>query len=356
MDEVLSELEAITTEKEKQRIGVLLCGEYDKNNAIVSFHPGAGGANPFCCDSKEKEQIDQNLERAQSLDENEKDAESTEEKIDEQEQEKEKKTIQANILQTDGSGDAPQTAVATAPPKTFVQEPQEVPVTASTSAAAQETSALNVDATGLLQAPVLPSTSSTPQPARPASSAASESSNDSNVAPKAPEEPKTNETNEAPEKTDAAVSDVPESPALSDAPNAEKTEQTSNESKDAQNKQNTQDEPSTQNAETAQESSEAQEEKKAETPTPVNAARSSRRGGPQRAATRQIAQRADARPVAVPQTRAASTLPASTSNEANAGSSAVSFRTRAVVRVAASSATANDETPIVSFRTRVVVP
>ena len=41
--EVQSELEAIMAEAEKQRIGVLLCGEYDKNNAIVSFHPGAGG-------------------------------------------------------------------------------------------------------------------------------------------------------------------------------------------------------------------------------------------------------------------------------------------------------------------------
>ena len=43
VEEVVSELEAITDEKEKQRIAVLLCGEYDKNNAIVSFHPGAGG-------------------------------------------------------------------------------------------------------------------------------------------------------------------------------------------------------------------------------------------------------------------------------------------------------------------------
>ncbi|MBQ8285564.1 MAG: hypothetical protein IJZ10_04615, partial [Thermoguttaceae bacterium] len=31
----------------------------------------AGGSNPFCCNSNEKSQIDQNLERAQSLDENE---------------------------------------------------------------------------------------------------------------------------------------------------------------------------------------------------------------------------------------------------------------------------------------------
>ncbi len=43
VDEVLSELEAITAEAEHKRIEVLLSGEYDKNNAIVSFHPGAGG-------------------------------------------------------------------------------------------------------------------------------------------------------------------------------------------------------------------------------------------------------------------------------------------------------------------------
>lgn len=43
VEEVLSELEAIVHEEEKQRIGVLLSGEYDRNNAIVSFHPGAGG-------------------------------------------------------------------------------------------------------------------------------------------------------------------------------------------------------------------------------------------------------------------------------------------------------------------------
>lgn len=43
VEEVTGELEAIETETEKERISVLLCGEYDKNNAIVSFHPGAGG-------------------------------------------------------------------------------------------------------------------------------------------------------------------------------------------------------------------------------------------------------------------------------------------------------------------------
>jgi len=41
--EVEAELEAIVKEEETQRIEVLLSGEYDKNNAIVSFHPGAGG-------------------------------------------------------------------------------------------------------------------------------------------------------------------------------------------------------------------------------------------------------------------------------------------------------------------------
>ena len=43
VDEVLSETEFIETEAEKKRIEVLLCGPYDKNNAILSFHPGAGG-------------------------------------------------------------------------------------------------------------------------------------------------------------------------------------------------------------------------------------------------------------------------------------------------------------------------
>ena len=41
--EVQSELDAIINEKEAKRIEILLSGEYDRNNAIVSFHPGAGG-------------------------------------------------------------------------------------------------------------------------------------------------------------------------------------------------------------------------------------------------------------------------------------------------------------------------
>ena len=43
IEEVESELAAIVKEAETKRIEILLSGEYDKNNAIVSFHPGAGG-------------------------------------------------------------------------------------------------------------------------------------------------------------------------------------------------------------------------------------------------------------------------------------------------------------------------
>ena len=43
VEEVESELAEIEATAEKERISVLLCEEYDRNNAIVSFHPGAGG-------------------------------------------------------------------------------------------------------------------------------------------------------------------------------------------------------------------------------------------------------------------------------------------------------------------------
>ena len=43
VDEVQNELDEISKAAESKRIEVLLSGEYDKNNAIVSFHPGAGG-------------------------------------------------------------------------------------------------------------------------------------------------------------------------------------------------------------------------------------------------------------------------------------------------------------------------
>ena len=43
VEEVVSETEFIETEAEKKRLEVLLSGQYDKNNAILSLHPGAGG-------------------------------------------------------------------------------------------------------------------------------------------------------------------------------------------------------------------------------------------------------------------------------------------------------------------------
>ncbi len=43
VEEVENELQEIIETEEKERIAVLLCEEYDKSNAIVSFHPGAGG-------------------------------------------------------------------------------------------------------------------------------------------------------------------------------------------------------------------------------------------------------------------------------------------------------------------------
>ena len=43
VEEVVSETEFIESEAERKRIEVLLSGPYDKNNAILSFHPGAGG-------------------------------------------------------------------------------------------------------------------------------------------------------------------------------------------------------------------------------------------------------------------------------------------------------------------------
>ncbi len=43
VEEVLAELANITAVEERMRLETLLSGEYDNCNAIVSFHPGAGG-------------------------------------------------------------------------------------------------------------------------------------------------------------------------------------------------------------------------------------------------------------------------------------------------------------------------
>ncbi len=43
IEEITGEVDAIEKTEAQMRIEVLLSGEYDANNAIVSFHPGAGG-------------------------------------------------------------------------------------------------------------------------------------------------------------------------------------------------------------------------------------------------------------------------------------------------------------------------
>jgi len=42
-DEIITELNSVKSEYEQQRTDVLLSGEYDGSNAILSIHPGAGG-------------------------------------------------------------------------------------------------------------------------------------------------------------------------------------------------------------------------------------------------------------------------------------------------------------------------
>ena len=44
-EEILSELSALQKSYDRQRIETLLSGEFDKNNCILSIHPGAGGTD-----------------------------------------------------------------------------------------------------------------------------------------------------------------------------------------------------------------------------------------------------------------------------------------------------------------------
>jgi hypothetical protein len=280
--------------------------------ALVGSVGCAGGSNPFCCDSKEKTQID-HLERAQSLDENEKNSKPTEENSDENQEEKQKSTIHTQNPLPDGSGD--ETQIADATPKTFKQE---VPVTVSPSDAAQDSSASNAD---LVPAPVLPAVQ-TPQ-----------------AAPAAAPELATPSEN-APEETNETPAEAPVEPETAAASPAD--EQAPVENQEAQAQPSAPETPS-QEVEDAQETAEPQEEKTPEPPVAVS--RLPRRNGPQRAASRQVAQRAAKQPVAVPQTRAASTL--------SAPAPVVTFRTRAVVPAVSTSAA---PAPVVTFRTRTVVP
>jgi len=43
LDEIIAEHDAVVAELEEQRLSTLLTGEYDSHNAILTFHPGAGG-------------------------------------------------------------------------------------------------------------------------------------------------------------------------------------------------------------------------------------------------------------------------------------------------------------------------
>ena len=43
VDEVLKDVKEISDTADRMRLETLLTGEYDRNNAILSFHPGAGG-------------------------------------------------------------------------------------------------------------------------------------------------------------------------------------------------------------------------------------------------------------------------------------------------------------------------
>lgn len=247
--------------------------------SLVGFVGCSGGANPFCCDSKEKEQLDQNLERAQSVDEDADASDSSNDdakKTDGETQEEKKDTTFAGLGGTDGSGDAPAIAASTAPA-------QQVPVTASTGAVAQNalqdavSSAVSassaaetpVDANALLPAPELaPASPTPPSTDAPAANATENENVDENAA-----------ASQAP--TDG------ETPAPEAAP----------------------DEPS---ASPEQDARPAQDPTPAE--TPKTAARAARRVGPQRAASSRVAQRSTPRTLAVPETRGAATVAPSVAN------------------------------------------
>lgn len=233
----------------------------------------SGGANPFCCDSKEKERLD-NLERAQSADENADDAPDKEDAQDSdgETQEKKKDTTFAGLGQTDGSGDAP-TLAASAPPA------QQVPVTASTGTVAPN-------------AP--PETASTPDSASPAAETPSDASA---LLP-------------APELASATPTEPTPAPdAVSEASSADETSATNAESADdAENDAQTVDAPSVPAPSPEQEPENAREKTSEAPETPQPVARSARRNGPQRAVSSRVAQRATPQTVAVPETRGAATV------------------------------------------------
>ena len=58
LEEAESEVEAVKENLEKQRLQTLLTGEYDKNNAILTFHAGSGGTEAQDFKVKEVDYLD----------------------------------------------------------------------------------------------------------------------------------------------------------------------------------------------------------------------------------------------------------------------------------------------------------
>jgi len=308
--------------------------------SLVGFVGCSGGANPFCCDSKEKERLD-NLERAQSADENAEDDASAKEDAqnsDDETQEKKKDTTFAGLGGTDGSGDAP-TLAASAPPA------QQVPVTASTGAVAPN---------------ALPETTSTPDSVSPAD----ETPSDASALLPAPELASATPTEPSAEPTPAPA-------PVSEESSADETSATNAESADdAENDAKPVDAPSVPAPSPEQETENAQEKTSDAPETPQPVARAARRNGPQRAVSSRVAQRATPQTVAVPETRGAATVATLSADSNAAPSSTYVVKVRAQTTVPASGASIADAsrpeilpslgaqrpTSVVKIRKRTIIP
>ncbi len=308
----------------------------------------SGGANPFCCDSKEKERLD-NLERAQSADENAEDDASAKEDAqnsDDETQEKKKDRTFAGLGGTDGSGDAPTLAASETPA-------QQVPVTASTGAVAPN---------------ALPETTSTPDSASPAD----ETPSDASALLPAPELASATPTEPSAEPTPAPAPVSEESSAdETSATNAESADDAENNAEnDAENNAKPVDAPSVPAPSPEQETENAQDKTSDAPETPQPVARAARRNGPQRAVSSRVAQRATPQTVAVPETRGAATVATLSADSNAAPSSTYVVKVRAQTTVPASGASIADAsrpeilpslgaqrpTSVVKIRKRTIIP
>ena len=279
---------------------------------LVGFVGCAGGSNPFCCNSKEKNQVEANLERAQSLDENL----ETPTPVEETEKEpKPETTISAGIFPTDGSGDATTASAPaqTSTPQTFADAnapTQEMPVTSSTR---------DVAPNALVEAPVIAAPTLKLNEAETTGdvpNAPVDDANDAQTAPETSNENANAEDAQNPQNAANLETSTPETPAAN-ANDAQTAPETSNENANAEDAQNPQ---NAANPETPAVNASARR--------PASPLR--RGGGPQRAATRQIAQRGSPQTVAVPQTRGVATLSVPAVEPAS-GATVVKIRTRMFV-------------------------